>query len=314
MEEKKNEELSEKRERYNPDILSLRYIPYVFVYNEIVLKVFAGQSVFEDSAYWLFFSLTTGFILSGLISLIPPKAQKICTMVLLYITALIFAAECLIRNSFQLYMEFESIFAGLGGVVTGYSENITNSVTNSIPQLLLFFAPAVLYTVLGRKLHLVPEKKHSPVLSAGTAAVAAGVFCITAASASSGGYSDIYKSSFDFDLATERFGLCASLRLSAQYALFGNEEEALFVMETVPETSSVTLGYSESAAVTTVTAASVTEAETAVPTETSVPGTENDIPAVTDPESSITEPSETAVSSPDETEKALPVVVGVNAM
>ncbi|MGN0638824.1 MAG: sulfatase-like hydrolase/transferase [Huintestinicola sp.] len=319
MEQTKNEELSKKKEKCTADLLSLLYIPLVFVYNEIILKAFAGQPVFEDWGFRLLFSLTSGFILSGLIAFAPPKAQKICTMVLLYITALLFAAQCLIRNSFQLYMEFDSIFAGLGGVVTGYFENITNSVLNSIPQLLLFFAPAVLYTVLGRKLHFVPQNKLSPALSAGTAVLAAGIFCVTAAGASSGEYGDIYKTRFDFDLATEKFGLCASLRLSTQYALFGNEEEILFVMEDIPETSPVTLGSSSSDTAGAATVTAVPE-ETSVTAQTSVPMTETASSA--ESETGETEPSATegVTSEPSQTvtEKTtaapLPVVGGVNAM
>lgn len=318
MEQKNKEKLSENNEKSKADIISLLYIPLVFVYNEILLKVFAGQPVFEDCGFMLLFSLTAGFILSGLLSFAPPKGEKICTMVLLYITALLFSTECLIRNSFQLYMELDSIFAGLTGVVTGYSENIINAVMNSIPQLLLFFAPAVLYTALGRRLQLVPKNKLSPGISAVTALLGAGVFGFTAVSAASGEFGDIYKTRFDFDLAAEKFGLGTSLRLSARYALLGNEEEALFVMA---DTSPYVPGYSVSdiAAVTTVTA--VPE-ETSVTSETSAAITETAPPSDTVSESidSETEPSETETSAPPQTvtEKPasapLPVVEGVNAM
>ena len=172
MEQNNTHNLPEAHEGSVLDILSLFYIPIVLVYNEMILKAFAGQPIFEGCGLLLLFSLTAGFIISGLISFLPPKAHKITGIIFLYLSALLFTTQCLIRNSFQLYMEFDSIFAGLEGVVTGYSENIFNSVINSVPNLLLFFAPPVIYTVLGRKLHFVPEKKLRPVISAAVTALA----------------------------------------------------------------------------------------------------------------------------------------------
>lgn len=315
MEEKKTEALWEKSEKSPADILSLLYIPLVFVYNELILKAFAGQPVLEDCGFMLLFGVSSGFVLSGLISFLPRRAQKICTMLLLYITALLFATECLVRNSFQLYMEMDSIFAGLGGVVTGYSENITNAVTNSIPQILLFIAPAVIYTILGGKLRLVPENKLRPAVSASAAVLAAGVFCVTASNAASGELRDIYKTCFDFDLATEKFGLGASLRLSAQYALFENEEEALFVMEETVLTSEPVTEAATATSVTTIPAElSVTdEPESILSTVTETAPEEA---AITDTTETL--PSETAVPTetvPETTTPApLPVVQGVNAM
>lgn len=320
MEQKNIEDMSKKQEKCIFDIFSLVYIPLVFVYSEIILKVFAGQAVFEDCTYWQVFSISAGLIISGLISLLPQRAQKICTMAVLYITALLFTTECLIRNSFQLYMEPESIFAGLEGVVTGYTENITNSVINSVPNILLFFAPAVIYTVLGGKLRLVPENKLSPVVSVSAAVLAAGVFCVTASNAASGEFGDIYKTRFDFDLATEKFGLGASLRLSLQYAFFGNEEEAVFVMEDTAETAHIMLGLSVSDTTEVTTAAAemtaapmnetVTKPVTAAAEESVISETPIAVSSGTADET--TAPSQTVPEK--STSALLPVVRGVNAM
>ncbi|MGN0675523.1 MAG: LTA synthase family protein [Oscillospiraceae bacterium] len=237
MKQKNIEDLPDKHEKSGADIFSIIYIPLVFIYYEIILKLFAGQPVFKDCAFWLLFDISAGLVLSGLISLFPPKAQKIFGMIVLYVTALLFTTECLIKNSFQFYMEFDSIFSGLKGVITDYIENITNSVVNSAANILLFFAPAAIYTVLGRKLHFVPKNKLRTAISVSTAVLSACVFCFTALKASSGDFRDIYKTRFDFDSATEKFGLITGLRLSTQYALFGNEEEALFVMADTVQTT-----------------------------------------------------------------------------
>lgn len=317
-------ELSEKRENFLAANVPLIYLPLVFIYSELVLKAFSGKPLSEELAYILLFSVSEGFILSGIISFLPLRLQRICTSILLYITSLLFSAECLVRNSFQLYMELDSIFAGLDGVITGYSENIANSVTNSVPQLILFFAPAVIYSVFGKKLYLAAKYKHKTTQSAVTATFAAGIFLFTASNTVSGEYGDIYKSCFDFDLAAEKFGLGTSLRLSAQYAVFGNEEEALFVMADTVVTSEpateptaaevTTAAFTTEQSVTEGTSAPMTES-----TETSVISTTAEDTEETD--SSAAAPSESAVPTSQAqtvTEKtapaSLPVVSGVNAM
>lgn len=273
--EEQNTENQSKSESSNADILSLLYLPLMFVYYELILRAFAGLPVLKDAAFPLFFGVSSGLVISGLISLFPLKAQKICTMAVLYVTALLFATECLIRNSFQFYMEFDSIFAGLGGVLKDYSENIVNSFFNSLPNVIAFFAPAVIYTVLGRRLHFVPEKKIKPVFSASAAAAAAVAFGITAFNASSGDFKDIYKTSFDFDLATEKFGLASSLRLSAEYAVFGNDDEAVFVMTDNVQTADVTAFTTVTEAVTE-TSAQVSETESSEAVSETVPEQETE--------------------------------------
>lgn len=243
MEEQNTE--NQQKDGSAADILSLFYLPLVFVYYELILKAFAGQAVFEDAAFPVIFGVSSGFVISGIMALLPQKVQKIFGMAVLYVTALLFATECLIRNSFQFYMEFDSIFAGLGGVMKSYSENIVNSFFNSLPNVIAFFAPAVIYTVLGRRLHFVPENRVKPVISACLAAGAALVFVFTAINAANGDFKDIYKTEFDFDHATEKFGLASSLRLSAKYALFGNDEEAVFVMTDDVQTAEITTTVTE---------------------------------------------------------------------
>ncbi|MGN0631910.1 MAG: LTA synthase family protein, partial [Ruminococcus sp.] len=216
----------------------------------------------------------------GITAMLPPKANKICNMVILYLGGLLFTVECMVKNSFQVYMELSSILAGTDGVVNGYSDSLISSIVNGIPKILLFFAPAVLYTVFGKKVHMVPEKRWELGPGLSTVLCAAVIFVTGVAAANCGNNQGKYTTQFHFDSATETFGLTTSFRLSTKYAFFGNPQSTGFVLET------------------------------AAPAETTEPATEPSAAAAVkdenDPDNSMTESTEEMTTEP--------VILGDNVM
>lgn len=139
-------------------ILPVLFLPLVFLYFELVLRLFDSTNPLSNFLYPFLFSIAIGLLFSGITAMLPPKVNKICNMVILYLGGLLFTVECMVKNSFQVYMELGSILAGTDGVVNGYSDSLMSSIFNGIPKILLFFAPAVGYTIFGRKILLVPQK------------------------------------------------------------------------------------------------------------------------------------------------------------
>jgi lipoteichoic acid synthase len=211
--------------------LPVLFLPLVFLYSETVLRCFSSSTPFQNYAYPFFFSIAVGLLISGILTQLPPKANKIATMVILYLNSLLFTVECIVKNSFQVYMELGSILAGTDGVVNGYSDSVISSILHGIPKILLFFAPSVLYTIFGRKWLIVPKKRWNWLPSVITVGCACVVFVTTVAVTNSSSNKDKYKAQFHFDSATETFGLLTSFRLSAHYNLFGNAQATSFVLE-----------------------------------------------------------------------------------
>lgn len=212
-------------------VLPILFLSVVFLYFEIVLRFFGSSNPFSNFLYPFLFSIAIGLLFSGITVILPPKANKICNMVILYLGGLLFTIECMVKNSFQVYMELSSILAGTDGVVNGYSDSLISSILNGIPKILLFFAPAIGYTIFGRKILLVPQKRWRLIPSLATVACAVVLFTTGVFAASSGSNQGKYKAQFHFDSATEVFGLLTSFRLSAQYSIFGNSQTTGFVLE-----------------------------------------------------------------------------------
>lgn len=212
------------------------YLPLVLIFYELLLRIFAPHPLLENLIFPVLFSGMTGLLAAGLLSLFSPKHIKTAGSVVIFLFGLVYAAECLIHNTLQFYLEPDSIFYSLEGVVTRYSENVSNSVVNSLPIILLFAAPFAVYIAFGRKLRIIPEKRIVRKLSLTAVIVALAVYIITSFAASAGGTREAYKLEYQFNTATEKFGLMASLRLSAQYFVFGNDQGEEFVIEdTAPQ-------------------------------------------------------------------------------
>lgn len=251
------------------NIISVLFLPLIFVYFETLLRVFGSGDLFAEYAYPCIFGASAGLLAAAVLSFLPPKANKICTALTLFSVGTAFAAECLVKKNFQTYMTPASVFAGAGGVIREYGSNLAASIFGGILEIILFFAPAVIYSVFGNKLLLVPKEKIRPVFVLIPIVCSAALFGSGAFLAVSGNCRDRYKSPLDFDISAETFGLLTALRLNAANAVFPNEEESGFVAVNSPSVSSETQTEAVQTTQTTYEAPPVSETtETEITSET----------------------------------------------
>ena len=206
-----------RRQKWKLNHLAL--FPVVIVYYELLLRLFCGIGMFRNLIYPLLFGLAFGLICTCITIPFSRKVNRIVSMVLLYATALLFTVECLIQNSYQVFMTLSAIRTGAGGVVGGFLGDLLRSIFLGLPKILMFFLPAILYTVTGRR--RMPARRY-PIAFAGIILVLAlliqGVAVLAANHGSSAGK---YKGQFNFNSATQVFGLLTSTRLEAKYSSKG---------------------------------------------------------------------------------------------
>lgn len=204
--------------------------PVVFIYFELMLRLFTGTGFFRSILYPLIFGLAAGGFCTALTCAFKPKVNRIISMVLLYLFGLLFIVECLIRSSFQVYMTLGAITTGAGGVMGNFASDLLRAIVFGLPKIFLFFLPAILYTVTGRR--RMPARRYSLPFVGILLALALVVQGIGVLAATHGGNSEKYKGQFDFDTATQVFGLLTSVRLNETYSLLGGGNTSSFVMET----------------------------------------------------------------------------------
>lgn len=186
-------------------LLQLLFLPLCFACFEALLRAFGGEG-FGGYGCALVFGLSAGLLLSAILSLLPPKANRICTVTAAAAGGLAYTAEALVKENFQSYMSPASLLSGAKGVITDYADNLAAAVIGGIPQILLFLAPAILYGIFSSKL---VKQKSKLIFPAVSALLSAGMFF--------GGTFILDKADDfgdDFSVRTESFGLLTAVRLN----------------------------------------------------------------------------------------------------
>lgn len=207
--------------------------PVVFLYYELLLRIFGPGSLFSSLIYPILFSLGYGLFATALTSCFKPKVNRIISMVLLYLTGLLFIVECLVRDTYQSYMTISGIMTGAGGVMTGYSSELFSAIFHGLPKIILFFLPALLYTATGRR--RMPARRYAPVFGGLLLVCSLLISSFGILVSNIGSTKAKYSSQFDFNTATQTFGLMTSTRLNTKYQLLGGGPSSDFVLETEPE-------------------------------------------------------------------------------
>lgn len=216
--------------RYFKNRLHVFLFPVIFIYFEIVLRIFNKTGLFSHLFYPIAFGISAGFLCSCIASAFPRKINHRITSVLLFFVGLLYIIECLIKSSFQFYMPFNSIATGAGGVMGGFTAELTNAILHGIPVIFFFFLPGILYLIYGKK-KIPAYRRRFPFLRT-VFLYSLIAFAIGSLTASIGNSRETYKTQFDFDTATQNFGLLTTIRLNHQYDLFGNKKKDSFDIET----------------------------------------------------------------------------------
>lgn len=196
--------------------------PIIFLYFEILLRITGGTGIFKSFLSMLFLTIGAGLFFGGLTCMFSKKVNRTISIVVFAVTGILYIVQCLIMESFQMYMTLGDIKTGAGGVVGGFSGELFRTIFSGIPIILLFLLPVILYTLFGDK-RFPARRVNTPyvilIFSLTFIISGMGIF-----GASHGKYKEEYKSQFKFDTASRTFGLLTGVRLDLKYSLLGNDE------------------------------------------------------------------------------------------
>ena len=202
--------------------------PAAFLYFEILLRLFGKTGLFSHLIYPVLFGLGAGCLFSCIVSLFRDRVNRMISLILLFASGLIYLVECMVKQSMQYYMPFSSIFSVAGSVVGGYTQQVMDTILFGLPAIVLFFLPAFVYLVFGKK--YVPSRRQDCRISLillGTFFLFTGTGILAAGHGSS---ADTYKKQYKFDTAVCYFGLASGLQLDVYYSLFGNSDADTLVV------------------------------------------------------------------------------------
>ncbi len=216
--------------RYQLQLISL---PLILVYYELILNLVRGSNL--SFFYPLFFAAGIGAVIGALLLFLPKKAYLWIKGAVIGITAVIFITECLIRSSFQQYMPYNVIINGVSGVARHYSSQLFSAILYGLPLILLYLLPLVLFILCYRKWRLKTSHPMLKKLILGWAGLL--LYLVVWIAAIAGPSASLYKESYTFNNAIQKFGLLTGIRLDIKYALFGNHYQSDFMITAETETA-----------------------------------------------------------------------------
>ena len=214
----------------------LFFFPMALLYHELLLHAFDRTILFWDTplVYILLFSAAGGFLLSALVDILPRRAAHIVTYALCVFWTVLTCIEYCCKSYFKSYWGLSFITQMTGNVVGNFFSTMLEIIFCRIVFILLSFLPLVLLIILRRR--LLPGK----TLSVRCRVMALAVFAVCQAVGSALCYTGEDRADYTYnyvtDYAVPRFGLAATIRLEAQYAIFGLPDAPVIqVDEPVPD-------------------------------------------------------------------------------
>lgn len=194
-------------------------------YTEIVFKL-SVETLHTGSSFVFLalFSLCAGFLVSGIVSLLPKRAAQILIPCYLGLLSLIFIVEFLVYRQFKVAYDVNTILNAATDALGGFGADIRRLIFcfDGISHITLFLLPLILWFALRKKIvRQFPQKgvwqRHKRrAVSFSLAHLAGGAACYGAALfliLGCGLHKDIYTNQYHFESAVMQFGLGEGLCL-----------------------------------------------------------------------------------------------------
>ena len=194
-------------------------------YMELVFKL-SVETIHTGSSFVFLalFSLCTGVVVSGIISLLPRKTVQILAPCCLGFSALIFIVEFLVYRQFKVAYDLNTILNAATDALGGFGADIRRLIFcfDGISHITLLLLPLILWFVLRKKIigQLPPKGICRGItgqrvyfslahLAGGAVCYGAALFLILGC----GLHKDIYTNQYNFESAVMQFGLGEGLCL-----------------------------------------------------------------------------------------------------
>ncbi len=183
------------------------------------------SSFFKIGLFYTFlFSYATGTVLTIICTIWTHKVNRKITIGLLTFIAFLFSFHYVCRRQFQTFFTLSAV--GMAGDLTDFWKEAVVAVLKSVPVILLFAIPLILYAVFGKTVVIAKRTTPQFKIAFGLSAIVAHLLCFLIIMLRTGTYSDsyFYTSALSPNDTVARFGIMTTTRLDIQQLIFGAPE------------------------------------------------------------------------------------------
>ena len=141
--------------QYFKEIICVLYLPFSILYMEILAKLSLFGTVFDKMfGYLLFFSMSMGFLLSGVAMVISGKGRRKFYYIVLSVLAVWFSFHVSYYGNFHTFFSWQNI--GQAKDVTQFWREAIVAALNMWNVILGFFVPLIIMGAIG--ILIIPDK------------------------------------------------------------------------------------------------------------------------------------------------------------
>ena len=210
-------------------IFSAIIMPVILIYFEVILHV-ATKMEWTRSAwmYVLLVSLALGSVLFALSTLGKPRLNRIIVLVISFVIGFVYAIYQVYFYFFNAFIDFGA--AGeAGNMIKDFLGNIISCTIKNLHWIALFLLPFFALLFLTKNLIKIPKTSWSFKGALAVFAILLFLLRTGMVTLNDDEYDDkfYYNDGYNVTVAASRFGLLSSIRLNAQYTIFGMPEAEL---------------------------------------------------------------------------------------
>lgn len=192
-------------------------LPIFFIYLELALKGLIKSS-HKYFVTLLLFAASLGLLFALFLNLISnTKVRKAVAFITIFFVSFYFLLEFYLFRAFGYFYPPETVIHMSNGVLGSFSGSVFETIADGLYAAPVFFAPAAVIL-------FVPFQIHSSFRNAlrSSALLLAAAFALEGAATAlvfnSNELKDQYKSSYEFNYATKKFGLLCASKLNCLYS------------------------------------------------------------------------------------------------
>ena len=228
------------------------YFPMIFIYLEIIFKIFAGINLSGNIIYPIFTGITLGGVVALATSLLNKKADRVIGYLILSVFCVLFCVQLVYINVFKTSFTFALVFGGAGGAnaLTEFADETLTGILDNIIGIIMCILPIPLTIVLDIKVGLFKkEKKQINLITLLTITTVYVLSLVAVAFSGNDGYTVkvLYFDHFVRDIAFEKLGVITSMKLDIKEMIFGASDfvEEITGTQEIPTLPAVTEQTSE---------------------------------------------------------------------
>lgn len=119
------------------------FMVFYFVFQETLMYALTRSSFGSNFLLVLYFAILNGILLWGIVVLIPPKARRIITNILLVLGTVLICAQLVYHSFFRTYFILTSV--GRGAQIVEFMDIILELIWNRLWAILLLNLPVIIF-------------------------------------------------------------------------------------------------------------------------------------------------------------------------